>query len=135
MGTRFLASTEMAVRPAWKEMILHAESQDARHSALTDLILPPYNRPHDPAVARVLPTPFAEQWRERPNDLAERAASLAPTILNEILSGGGEDYAPFAGQSVGLIHDIRPAADIVRRTVEEAEQILSSVLHEPAFQT
>jgi enoyl-[acyl-carrier protein] reductase II len=135
MGTRFLASTEMAVRPGWKEMILHAESQDARHSALTDLILPPYNRPHDPAVARVLPTPFAEQWKERPDDLAERAASLAPRILNEILSGGGEDYAPFAGQSVGLIHDIRPAADIVRRTVEEAEQILSSVLHEPALQT
>jgi enoyl-[acyl-carrier protein] reductase II len=115
-------------------MILHAESKDARQSALTDLILPPYNRPYDPVVARVLPTPFAEQWRERPNDLVQRAASLAPAVRDEILSGGGEDYAPFAGQSVGLIHDIRPAGDIVRRTVEEAEQILSSVMHEPALQ-
>jgi enoyl-[acyl-carrier protein] reductase II len=135
MGTRFLASTEMAVHPAWKEMILHAESRDARHSTLTDLILPPYNRPHDPAMARVLPTAFAARWSGRPDDLAERVASLAPTILNEILSGGGQDYVPFAGQSVGLIHDIRPAGDIVATAVEEAEQILSSLLRESASQT
>ena len=70
MGSRFLASTEMAVRPEWKEMILRADSRDARHSALTDPTLPPYNRPHDPAMARVLPTAFAEQWSERPNGLA-----------------------------------------------------------------
>jgi enoyl-[acyl-carrier protein] reductase II len=133
MGTRLLASTEMAVHPAWKEMILHAESRDARHSALTDLILPPYNRPHDPAMARVLPTAFAEQWSGRPDDLAERAAALAPAILNEILSGGGQDYVPFAGQSVGLIHDIRPAGDIVRHAIEEAEQILSTLVPESAL--
>ena len=135
MGSRFLASTEMAVRPEWKEMILRADSRDARHSALTDLILPPYNRPHDPAMARVLPTAFAEQWSARPNGLAERAAALAPAILNDILSGGGQDYVPFAGQSVGLIHDIRPAGDIVTTTVEEAEQILASLLRESAAQT
>ena len=135
MGTQFLASTEMAVHPEWKEMILRAESRQARHSALTDLILPPYNRPHDSALARVLPTAFAEQWSERPNDLAARSAALAPAILDDIMSGGGQDYVPFAGQSVGLIHDIRPAGDIVTTTVEEAEQILTSLLRESASQT
>jgi len=44
------------------------------------------------------------------------------------LSGGGEDYVPFAGQSVGLIHEIRPARDIVSQTVAEAEQILRSFM-------
>jgi enoyl-[acyl-carrier protein] reductase II len=131
MGTRFLASTEMAVRSEWKAMILAAESTDARHSPVVDLILPPYNRPHDPASTRVLRTPFAEQWSDRPDDLAERAPTLAPTILNEILSGGGEDYVPFAGQSVGLIHDIRPARDIMIDTIEDAERIISSVMPEP----
>ena len=86
-------------------------------------------------MARVLPTAFAEQWSARPNGLAERAAALAPAILNDILSGGGQDYVPFAGQSVGLIHDIRPAGDIVTTTVEEAEQILASLLRESAAQT
>jgi enoyl-[acyl-carrier protein] reductase II len=132
MGTRFLASTEMAVRPTWKAMIVRAKSTDARQSPLIDLILPPYNRPHDPALARVLPTPFAEEWSERPDDLAKSAPTLAPAMLNEILSGGGEDYVPFAGQSVGLIHDIRPARDIIIETIEEAERILSSVMPSPS---
>jgi enoyl-[acyl-carrier protein] reductase II len=65
MGTRFLASAEMTVQPEWQKMILHAESRDAQHSAVTDLILPPYNRPHDPAMARVLPTAFAAEWADR----------------------------------------------------------------------
>ena len=30
----------------------------------------------------------------------------------------------FAGESVGLIHDITPAAEIVERIVTEAEQIM-----------
>jgi enoyl-[acyl-carrier protein] reductase II len=45
MGTRFLASTEMAVRSEWKAMIVAAESTDARHSPLVDLILPPLQPP------------------------------------------------------------------------------------------
>ena len=135
MGTRFLASTEMAVRPEWKEMIIRAESRDARHSAVTDLILPPYNRPHDPASVRVLPTAFAAELAQRPDELAERAVTLGPTIIAEILAGGGEGYVPFAGQSVGLIRDIRSAGDIVRQTMEEAEQVLHSLTSESALQT
>jgi hypothetical protein len=52
-------------------------------------------------------------------------------IISEILSGGGEGYVPFAGQSVGLIHDIRPARDIVSETVEQAEQIVRSLMAAP----
>ena len=42
---------------------------------------------------------------------------------------------PFAGQIVGLIRDIRPAHDIVRQTMEEAEQILHSLTPASALQT
>jgi enoyl-[acyl-carrier protein] reductase II len=124
MGTRFLASVEMSVQADWKAMIIGAKSSDARHSRLTDLILPPYNRPHDAAAPRVLPTEFARFWGDHADELAERAAELAPTILADIVAGGGQQYVPFAGQSVGLIHEVRPAGEIVRRTVEEAELIL-----------
>jgi hypothetical protein len=82
-------------------------------------------------LARVLPTSFAEKWSERPGDLAERVPALAPLIISEILSGGGEGYVPFAGQSVGLIHDIRPARDIVSETVKQAEQIVLSLMAAP----
>jgi nitronate monooxygenase/enoyl-[acyl-carrier protein] reductase II len=125
MGTRFLASTEMAVSGRWKQMIVDADSRDAVHEELLDALLPPYNRPHWPTAGRVLPTRFAREWAGRADELAARAPEIAPHLVESILSGGGEEYAPFAGQSVGLIHDVRPAAEIVREVVDEAEQILA----------
>ncbi len=127
MGTRFLASTEMSVSQSWKQLLLAAQSRDAHHSAVVDRVLPPYNRPHYPATARALPTSFEHEWAARLDELAARAGDIAPTILAAIRAGGGEDYVPFAGQSVGLIDEIRPAADIVSRTVAQAELILSEL--------
>jgi enoyl-[acyl-carrier protein] reductase II len=105
-------------------MIVAATSGDARHSDLVNAILPPYNRAHDPAAARVLPTSFADQWAGRPDQLAEQAADLGPTIVAAILAGRGHEYVPFAGQSVGLVNDVRPAREIISRTLAEAEVIL-----------
>jgi enoyl-[acyl-carrier protein] reductase II len=34
------------------------------------------------------------------------------------------EYVPFTGQTTGAIHDILPAAEIVRRIVSEAEEAL-----------
>jgi enoyl-[acyl-carrier protein] reductase II len=80
-------------------------------------------------------TAFAEELAQCPDELTERAVTLGPTIIAEISAGGGEEYVPFAGQSVGLIRDIRPARDIVRQTMEEAEQILYSLTPASARQT
>jgi len=87
---------------------------------LLDALLPPYNRPHYPALGRVLRTPFLQEWSGRADELAGRAAELGPALVREVLAGGGHERVPFAGQSAGLIHDVRPAGDIVRETVREA---------------
>ena len=127
MGTRFLASTEMAVSQSWKDLLLIAESRDARHSALVDSVLPLFNRPHYPATARVLPTEFEREWTGRKAELAAHAAEIGQLIVTEVLAGRGEEHVPFAGQSVGLVRNIRPSADIIRDTVTEAELILSQL--------
>jgi enoyl-[acyl-carrier protein] reductase II len=124
MGTRFLAAQEMAIHPAWKDMVVRARSADAVHAGLLDVLLPPYNRPHYPAAVRMLTTPFLREWSGRPDELAEQAAELTPKIVQAVVDGGGHDYVPFAGQSVGLIGDVLPAGDIVRNTVSEAMGIL-----------
>ena len=46
-------------------------------------------------------------------------------VIDAILAGNGHEYTPFAGQSVGLINDILPAAEIVRRTVARAQDALT----------
>jgi nitronate monooxygenase/enoyl-[acyl-carrier protein] reductase II len=125
MGTRFLASTEMAVSARWKQMIVDANSSDSVHNELMDALLPPYTGNHYPATGRMLRTRFAEQWAGREQELASHAPQVGSEIVAAVLDGGGEDYLPFAGQSAGLVHDVRPAAQILRQTVRDAEVILA----------
>ena len=127
MGTRFLASSEMAISAAWKRMILEADATDSLKADFLDAILPPYNRPHYQAAGRVLRTAFYEQWSGREDDLTKRAAEIGPQVMRAILAGGGEEYVPFAGQSVGLVREILPAAEIVRRVIAEAERVLAGL--------
>jgi nitronate monooxygenase/enoyl-[acyl-carrier protein] reductase II len=127
LGTRLLASTEMAVSAEWKRMLVEAASRDSVHEELLDVLLPPFNRPHWPAAARVLRTRFAAEWAGRGDELAARAGELAPVVVREVLAGGGQEHVPFAGQSVGLVRDIRPAADIVRDAVAEADRVLAAL--------
>lgn len=127
MGTRFLASIEMTVAAEWKRMLVEASSRDAVHDDLLDGLLPPYNRPHYPAGARMLPTQFSREWAGRGDELAAQAADIGPKIVQSVLAGAGHDYVPFAGQSVGLIHEVLPAREIVRGTVTQATEILAAL--------
>jgi nitronate monooxygenase/enoyl-[acyl-carrier protein] reductase II len=128
MGTRFLASTEMAISADWKRMLVAADAIDSVKAEYLDAILPPYTRPAYPAVCRVLRTPFHDQWSGHAVELAHEAERLAPELVGAILAGEGHQYVPFAGQSVGLVRDVLPAAEIVRRVVDEADRILRACL-------
>ena len=127
MGTRFLASDEMRIHPTWKQMLLDASSADATHDDLLEVLLPPYNRAHYPAAPRMLPTAFSREWAGRGDELTTRASEFTPKIVASILAGGGHDYVPFAGQSVGLIHEVLPAAEIISHAVRDATTILANL--------
>jgi NAD(P)H-dependent flavin oxidoreductase YrpB (nitropropane dioxygenase family) len=45
--------------------------------------------------------------------------------VRDTASGDIEELSLWAGQGVGLVREVLPAAEIVRRTVEEAEAALS----------
>jgi enoyl-[acyl-carrier protein] reductase II len=49
-----------------------------------------------------------------------------PSLLADVRAGGGHDRLPFTGQSAGLVHDIAPAAEIMRRLLAETEAALRS---------
>jgi len=105
-------------------MIVDADATDAIKAEYLDAILLPYTRSAYPSVARVLRTPFYDEWCGRGDELAQHAEELGPRIVAEVLRGEGHAYVPFAGQSAGLVADVQPAADIVRRVVAEADAIL-----------
>lgn len=130
IGTRFLASTEMRISAEWKQMILEADAADSVKADLLDVILPPHTRAHYPAVGRMLRTPFYDRWAGHLDELAAQAGSIGHEVVSAVLAGDGHQYIPFAGQSVGLVHDIRPAAEIVRSVVADADRILAGLSSE-----
>ncbi|QES47139.1 nitronate monooxygenase [Streptomyces venezuelae] len=124
MGTRFLASDEMKVSQAWKSRLVESAASDAVRAVGSERILPPFNRPGSAGVPRCLRTPLVDLLREHPEQVDP--AQTVPRVMAAILAGGGDEYLPFTGQSTALVHEILPAAEIVRRTVREAEAALAA---------
>ncbi len=103
MGTRFVSSLESPVHANFKQAILDAEETGT-------LVL---NKQATPCV-RALKT-------ERTKDIF--AAGLMPkdsfARIQELYFGGDmEASLGLAGQTAGLIHEVLPVAEIIRRTVE-----------------
>ncbi len=94
MGTRFLASTEMAISQPWKDLLVTAESRDARHCPLVDSVLPLFNRPHYPATARLLPTEFEREWTGRTAELAAHAAEIGQLIVKRFWPAAANNTSP-----------------------------------------
>ena len=123
MGTRFLASRELAIADAWKRRVVEADAADAVKVPNSERVLPPYNRPGARVEPRALRTPLIEQLSAHPEWVDP--AAVGPRMLEAVQDGRGHEYLPFAGQSVGLIDDVLPAGEIVARVMAEAEEALS----------
>jgi len=119
MGTRFVACDESDAHPLYKARLLEAE---ARETVLTEL----FDGGWPEAPHRVLRNSTFDRWQaagspppgERPGEGEEvasgvlRYSSDLPTASSE---GDLEAMAMYAGQSVGAIATVEPAAAIVER--------------------
>jgi NAD(P)H-dependent flavin oxidoreductase YrpB (nitropropane dioxygenase family) len=139
LGTRFLASAESRAHPQYKQRLLEANEGRTVRTILFDHGWP--NAPH-----RTLRTAFVEQrlgqeargQESRPDEPAVgqtviggqampvlRFVSIPP---NYEANGDIDSMALLAGQGVGLVHEIKPAGQIVHELVEEARQIIGQRL-------
>jgi enoyl-[acyl-carrier protein] reductase II len=124
LGTRFLATEETAVDPAWKKRIVTAGAEDAVKVEHSERVMPPFTLPQvgTPFAPRALRTPLIERLRQSPDDVDP--AEVGPALVQAVRAGGGHDLLPFTGQSAQLVHDVLPAAEVVARLVREAEETL-----------
>ena len=125
IGTRFLASTEAGAAAPWKAAIQSAESEEATRFEVWHAIMPSGGGTTYDTVPRVLPTPFVDAWRDRPDDAGRNAEALRNEIMAAVRERRTEEMLPFTGQTAGLIDDVRPAGEIVRRIVAEAAERLA----------
>lgn len=58
------------------------------------------------------------------NEQEKEIRRLAGTVPNATTTGDIESMAMYAGQGVGLIKEILPAGEVVRRLVQEAKEVI-----------
>jgi NAD(P)H-dependent flavin oxidoreductase YrpB (nitropropane dioxygenase family) len=120
LGTRFLATAEAPVELAYKEAIVISAGDDTIVTTVADTLT---GRDWPGAWARVRRTRFVEQWLGREPELRRRRDAV--WALLEAAEESDPDYGlMWIGQSAALIDSVLPAAEVVRRIVEEAEEIL-----------
>jgi nitronate monooxygenase/enoyl-[acyl-carrier protein] reductase II len=124
LGTRFLASEEAQINPAWKQMIVDAAAEDAVRVEVLNDIMPLPGSVGYGTVLRALRTPFIDTWQGRREEAKRDSERLRDEVLDVFTQGRVHELFPAAGQSAGLIRDILPAGEIVRRIVAEARQAL-----------
>jgi enoyl-[acyl-carrier protein] reductase II len=123
IGTRFLASQEAGAHEQWKKQILEVESETAVRFEAWGSIMPPSEGGYD-VVPRVIRTDFVAAWEGRHEEAGRRAESLRGEIMAAVRERRPHELTPFSGQSAGLVHDILPAAEILRTLARDAELAL-----------
>jgi nitronate monooxygenase len=122
LGTRFFASEEADGADEAKRIICKAKSGSSVRGIIFDLSR--NNVWPAPFTGRCLINDHARRWMGREVELLQNVNEVAAEYAAAKAAGNFNVAAVIAGEAVGLIHDIPPAADIIDRIVTEAEQIL-----------
>jgi enoyl-[acyl-carrier protein] reductase II len=143
VGTRFLATPEAAAHPRYKAKLAAATEADTLRTRLFAGGWP--GTPH-----RVLRTPFVEAWQDDARGSASepdepvvgsarlggqtvpvrRFDALPPDVTAD---GDLEAMCLLAGEGVGLIDAVTPAAEVVRAFVDGARRIIDERLASSAL--
>lgn len=134
MGTRFLVAEEAFTHGEYRRRVIEVSGEDAVHTLCFDGGWPR-------AAHRAIRNSTMAAWLaaggppapNRPGEgdvLAIDAAGREQLRYGDRMplpgmTGDLEAMALYTGQSAGTIHDVMPAAEIIRRTVAEAEAALA----------
>jgi nitronate monooxygenase len=122
IGTRFLLAKETPIHPVYRDLLLGAEATDTVYSSVFDGGWPaaPHRTLQNSTLAAWERAGSAETGsrpgegevvaRRPDGSEVQRYASALPLVEME---GEIEALSLWAGQSVGLVRDVRPAAEIV----------------------
>jgi len=124
VGTRFMMSNESQTHPKYKEKLLKATSDDTM-----------VTKAFTGARLRVLRNPYVQKFEDHPDLLEDNSAFISKRAWNDgcwkLHAGDDCDYddqvqAYVAGQNIGRIQTLKPAADIVFDMCNEALAAVTS---------
>jgi len=126
IGSRFWASTEALVHTAFQNAAIGADGDATTRTTVVDIA-----RKIDwpkPFTARVIKTRFVNEWHGREAELGEPAVveREASRYLTAMQNGDPDNTGVWVGEATGLIHDVRPAADLLQKIAGDAEHFLGT---------
>lgn len=133
MGTILACAEESIAHPAFKQAFVRASARDAVTSVQVDpeFKVIPVRAIANAGTARFTQTQIDIIGRYRRGELGHGEASLAiehywaGALRRAVIDGDVEQGSLMAGQSVGLVRKIQPAATILAEIAEQAEAALA----------
>ena len=136
VGTRLVASEEAFAHPEYKRRLVEAEGAQTRVTPIFGPETPAFN-PMRVLENRVV-REYAGREDEVPTDTSGQPVVGTTAFMGQVVTlrrftnwvpmptttGDLDEMPLLAGQGVGQVHDVRPAADIVRQMVAEAAAVL-----------
>jgi len=138
VGTRLVATDESAAHDGYKARVVAAGATDTERTALFGPETPAFN------PMRVLRNRIVRDWQDRvaeiPADTSglpvightdlggrhlpmHRFSNLVP--MRELTTGDLEEMALLAGQGVGLVGSVAPAATVIAEMTRQAQEMLA----------
>ena len=117
IGTAFLATAEAGIPEAQKRALVEAGDEGTTVSRAVT------GKP-----ARMLKNRWAAAYAEaglEPLPMPWQGAVSAPVTAAAMAAGRADVWGGFAGQGLGMVRSVRPAAEVLRGIVEGAERALS----------
>ncbi len=129
IGTRFIASPEAQAAPGYREAIVRAHEDDTVRT-----------RCYTGKPARAIRNARTDEWEKKLDLLQPFPAQAGLSMREGVMDYMGvtprfdpdRTFMP-VGQGAGLVHEIKPAAEILRDIVREAEQIIDERFVRPAL--
>ncbi|MBA2460513.1 MAG: nitronate monooxygenase [Actinobacteria bacterium] len=138
LGTRFVASEEAWIPPEYKLRVVEAKAEDTVYGYLFDVGFP--ETPHRMLRNRIVaeweaagrPEPGSREHEDKTvgtrtmPDGARYEVPRYASIMAEPTFEGDLDLVPlWAGESVSLVREVKPAAEIVRQIAREADELIA----------
>lgn len=124
VGSRFWASREAKVHPSLQAAGIGANGDATIRTSVVD-IARELAWPKE-FSARVMKNKLVEEWHGREPELAKVSAREKKRYFDAQERGDPNETGVWVGEAAGLMHEVKPAADIVRMIAEEAEALLNA---------
>jgi NAD(P)H-dependent flavin oxidoreductase YrpB (nitropropane dioxygenase family) len=121
LGTRFMATKEGPLHPNMKQAIVKSNGHDTVLTEIPDLAR---GETWPGAFSRAWRNDFIQEWSGREAELRRRRGEVA-RLVADARAAGDVDRSPLLfGQDAGLIDQILPAGEVIRRMADEAMRII-----------